>query len=34
VVRTSYESSATPCEVYVQILPGDRYILDYDIPNN
>jgi GntR family transcriptional regulator len=34
VVRTSYEINATPCEVYVQILPGDRYILDYDIPND
>jgi GntR family transcriptional regulator len=33
VVRTSYESNGTPCEVYVQILPGDRYILDYEIPN-
>jgi GntR family transcriptional regulator len=34
VVRTSYESDGTPCEAYIQILPGDRYILDYDIPNN
>ncbi|MGQ0777013.1 MAG: GntR family transcriptional regulator [Pseudonocardiales bacterium] len=33
VVRTSYESDGTPCETYIQILPGDRYILDYDIPN-
>lgn len=34
VIRTSYESDATPCETYIQVLPGDRYILDYDIPNN
>jgi GntR family transcriptional regulator len=34
VIRTSYESDATPCETYIQILPGDRYILDYDMPNN
>lgn len=34
VVHTSSESNGTPCEVYVQILPGDRYILDYNIPNN
>lgn len=33
VVRTGYESDTTPCETYVQVLPGDRYILDYDIPN-
>jgi hypothetical protein len=31
VARTSYESNATLCEVYVQILPGDRYILVYDV---
>lgn len=34
VVRTSYESDGAPCEVYVQVLPGDRYILDYDVPNH
>jgi GntR family transcriptional regulator len=34
VVRTSYESDGTPCEVYIQIMPGDRYILDYDVPND
>lgn len=34
VIRTSYESDATPCETYIQVLPGDRYILDYNIPNN
>lgn len=34
VVRTSCELDSTPCEVCVQIMPGDRYILDYDIPNN
>jgi GntR family transcriptional regulator len=33
VVRTSYEANGTPCEVYIQILPGDRYILDYEVPN-
>lgn len=33
VVRTSYERDGTPCEVYVQIMPGDRYILDYDVLN-
>lgn len=34
VVRTSYERNDKPCEVYIQILPGDRYILDYDILND
>ncbi len=34
VVRTSYEGNSMPCEAYVQVLPGDRYILDYDIPND
>jgi GntR family transcriptional regulator len=34
VVRTSYESNGTPCETYIQVLPGDRYILDYDVPND
>lgn len=34
VVRTSYESDGTPCEAYVQVLPGDRYILDYIVPND
>jgi GntR family transcriptional regulator len=33
VVRTSYEKNGTACEVYIQILPGDRYVLDYEIPN-
>lgn len=34
VVRTSYEADGTPCEVYVQIMPGDRYILSYHVPND